>query len=259
MSRTIPKWAASKDREPGFDPRELYPDQLGWPSEPASYEHGKGLEIGRKRKKAARISPDEFKVLLDCCKYKDTGYYLWLLFESGARAKEILDLTPQDIEFREDYAIIIVRRDVRSDRKGGMRAIPVFKCVPILRKLTQDRPPTKKLFWFKYITVHRRLSNIMKRAKEKGLVKTIKFHSFRHNAASRLLSQGMSEQNTKKLFGWRPDSQMLNTYSHIHPAEIINALKEINGTEKQPYNLHPEPTMPEKKDHELDYDSLVYG
>lgn len=199
--------------------------------------------IGKIHPKAATISEREFKIMLDCCEHKETICLLWLLWESGCRAREIMDLRAGDVERRDGYFILHV------DGKTGSRSVPVMNCTGIVAGLLEGRDAGDPLFPRPYISYHTRLIRINLKARKLGMGKRVTFHSFRHNRASQLLREGMPEQLVKKVMGWSPNSPMLNVYSHIVAGDVVDCLMRMN-------HKHQESIRPAFQEREYEYDPM---
>jgi len=180
--------------------------------------------MGNKKHRFEPLTEKEIDMLISNCKHPDLRDLIMILRETGCRVREILNLRTEDIHFRDGYALLHVKHD--NKRKGGIRHVPVFECLPIVRRLVRDQKNGQPLFRYNYIAQYRRLKAMMKRL---GINKDATFHIFRHQAATRLLRNDMPPQILKKMMGWRPDSDMLDIYEHLACDDVIQHLKRING------------------------------
>lgn len=61
-------------------------------------------------------------------------------------------------------------------------------------------------------TIRNRLNRLQRRS---GIEKDVYPHLFRHCAVTRMVLEGVSEQQIKRLVGWSPDSSQFKTYAHL--------------------------------------------
>lgn len=172
-----------------------------------------------KKKRPKLFTEEEMQLLIDNSQgeFRDL---LILLRESGCRIREMLGLRAGDVYFRDGCAILVV------NGKTGIRAVPVIRCMQTVRKLLEGRTGNERLFRYDYMTQYFRLKVLMGRL---GIRNDISFHGFRHYAATYFIRNGMPEQILKKLMGWTPDSDMMNTYSHLCPEDVIDHVKRVNN------------------------------
>lgn len=184
-------------------------------------------EDRRFRSRPVWINEEELDMLLEECRQPDSAMLLRVLWETGCRIMEVLNLRAGDVDFQDGCAVLHV------DGKTGPRPVPVCEGVGIVRDLIAHRHPDERLFPLTYLAYYTRFQKIVRRARGNGLTKDVTFHSFRHSAATRYLRRGMPEQIVKKMMGWAPDSSMLNTYCHMCPDDVVESLKRINGQNRQ--------------------------
>ncbi len=168
------------------------------------------------------LTEEEYERILDAAKDDDTKDLIRLLWETGCRINEIIELRVGDIRFFGSYALIHV------DGKTGPRSVPVFRNREMLRRLLEDKLPGRLLFPLHYVTYAVRLRNALKKA---NVDKYVTYHSFRHTRTSRLLKAGMPDQLIKKMMGWRPESKMLNVYSHMEAQDVAAFLKRHHASQ----------------------------
>ncbi len=156
-----------------------------------------------------------------------------LLYDSGIRAGELVNMKRKDVSLDENPAHITV------DGKTGMRRIPIIFSAPYLANYlnnTRNRQPEEPLFMDggTWSNLGRRLEHpgvgrMLKRVRRKaGIRKRVYPHIFRHSAASRY-AKSLNEPQLRQYFGWSKSSNMTATYVHISGRDIDNAILGANG------------------------------
>jgi integrase len=184
------------------------------------------------------------KMLRFAVSYKEKAY-LFLIFESGARPQEILDLRWKDIIFKDDYADV----NLFSEKTKRQRPFPVNKARKYLwewkqnyfysdlkegdyvfpSRFSRDEPMTSA-------NGNKILRNMAKKA---GVNKNLWNYLFRHSKATRLYEE-LPTPIVEQLMGHK---DMYRTYAHISTEK---ARKEMLS---KIYKLNE---LPESKKHELE-------
>lgn len=178
------------------------------------------------------LTDDEFKRLIDATDNARDRGFIMLLYESGCRVGELLNLRIKDVTFDQYGAILQV------NGKTGARSVRVVSSTPLLSDYLQTHPNKKSdsYFWYHYgmrgrlqpMTYAASISMIQKFAKKAGITKRIHPHLFRHGAATRL-STKLSNAICKQYLGWGQSSLMLNTYINLGGGESSDEILRING------------------------------
>jgi hypothetical protein len=156
-----------------------------------------------------------------------------LLFDSGIRAGELLNMTIADVDLTSNPAHIAV------NGKTGIRQIPIMFSVPymaqylnsIKKKAPSDYLWTTVGTWANKDRKidHAGLGKMVKEVAAKaGIQKRVYPHLFRHSRASYYANK-LTEQQLKAFFGWTGGSQMAATYVHLSGRDIDNAVLQANG------------------------------
>lgn len=66
-------------------------------------------------------------------------------------------------------------------------------------------------------------------AREAGIEKPTYFHILRHSAITRMVLEGLKEQQIKRIAGWDPDSSQFGTYVHLADELSNDAVRESLG------------------------------
>ena len=189
------------------------------------------------------ITSDEYQRILEATTSPQLKLIIELLYETGARVSEILDLKIQNVEFNSYGAKLFVHG------KTGQRVIPVVWYARDLRQFLLTHPskdkPESNLFYikkegqmlpFEYPNFRKQLGIVCKRA---GINKRIHAHLFRHTRMTEL-AKTLPEQTLKQLAGWSGSSKIAEVYIHLSQRDVEDALLQkvygIKTTEKEDHN-----------------------
>ena len=189
------------------------------------------------------ITSDEYQRILEATTSPQIKLIVKLLYETGARVSEILDLKIQNIEFNSYGAKLYVHG------KTGQRVIPIVWYAGDLRQFllvhpNKDKPESNlfyikkygNIFPFAYHNFRRQLGVVCKRA---GINKRIHAHLFRHTRMTEL-AKTLPEQTLKQLAGWAGASKMAEVYIHLSQRDVEDALLQkvygIKTSEKEDHN-----------------------
>ena len=178
-----------------------------------------------------RLIPDEERRLLAACAEMSNpmlGWMIRLAIETGMRAGEIQTLRRNQVD--------LVRRIVRlSDSKNGTaRTIPLSRAgVTVLQEALAHpvRPlDTDLIFWGEPGRDAQRRpyefrpgwARMLKRAGITGL----RFHDLRHEAVSRLVEAGLTDQEVAAISGHK-SMQMLKRYTHLRAEDLVAKLDKV--------------------------------
>lgn len=184
------------------------------------------------------LSEEEILALINCCSNPRDKALVSLIYDSGCRVGELLNLRLRDIEYFDKGMKIYL------NGKTGMRRIPIVFSVPFIDKWL-NLHPTKKPESFVWVggngerigygRVRKLIKDCAIRAK---ITKRVNPHNFRHSRAS-FYSDKLNDRIMMEYFGWHnPDT--ISIYSHLNGKQIENSILEANGFSVQ-----------EKKDKEL--------
>ncbi len=189
------------------------------------------------------ITSEDFEKMLLNTTSPQMKLIIELLYETGARVSEILDLKIQNIEFNSYGAKLYVKG------KTGQRVIPIVWYARDLRQFllvhpNKDKPEYNVFFIqkngqmlpFEYPNFRKQLGIICKRA---GINKRIHAHLFRHTRMTEL-AKTLPEQTLKQLAGWSGSSKMAEVYIHLSQRDVEDSLLQkvygIKTTDKEDHN-----------------------
>ena len=142
-----------------------------------------------------------------------------LLYETGCRIGELLNLTKENIFF-DDYGALIY-----LNGKTGVRPVRIIFSAKPLRKFLESNGASSRIFDFSNEFINR----ILKRsAALAGVSKKIHCHLFRHTRATEL-SNFLTDREMCLYFGWARNSNMPSYYSHLSFRDLDKKILELNG------------------------------
>lgn len=154
-----------------------------------------------------------------------------ILYESGCRISELLNMRIKDISFDQFGCYILV------SGKTGWRRVRIIEYSKELLKWL-DSHPIKTIpdadVWINLenlkgtitpAAVHKILKNISKKL---SLTKSVHPHAFRHARATHL-ARHLPEAVMKQMFGWTNDSHMASVYYHLSGKDVDDALLKLHG------------------------------
>ena len=181
------------------------------------------LDRPRKAKRLPTIlSPEEVKDILWSIENPKHRCIVGLLYSSGLRIGELLNLRMQDIDF--DRKQVLVRGG--KGKKDRVSILAESMATELLAYNAQYKPK----YWLiegpeqtKYSTTS--VGAIIKRAcKTAGINKHVTAHTFRHSFATHLLEQGTDLRYIQTLLG-HSSSKTTEVYTHVSQ----NALRNIKS------------------------------
>ena len=202
-----------------------YPKQVAWIK--ASKANDKKL-----MPRDILTEDDILKMLESATNLRDKAI-IALLFDSGIRAGELLNMTIADVDLTSNPAHIAV------NGKTGIRQIPIMFSVPYMAQylnLIKKKAPSEYLWatigtWTNKSNKidHAGLSKMIKEmATKAGIQKRVYPNLFRHSRVFYYANK-LTEQQLKAFFGWTGGSQMAATYVHLSGRDIDNAVLQANG------------------------------
>ena len=175
------------------------------------------------------LSPEDIQNLLRVSESLRNRALIHVLYESGGRASEVLNLRVRAVELDKLGAVIIVKG------KTGMRRIRLIESVPDLQRWLAVHPergnPEAPLFPSKrgdFMTVGS-LNDLVKRmARKAGINKRVHPHLFRHSRATHL-AKVLTEDQMRVFFGWTSTSDIPSIYVHLSGRDVDDALARLYG------------------------------
>jgi integrase len=180
--------------------------------------------------RARRLKPAEEKLLIKACSKHSNpmlGWMVKLALYTGMRQGEIQSLTLDQVDLK--------RRVVRLNetKNGSVRTVPLTKqAVKVMRAAVKNpvRPEDTVLVFFgEPGRDGQRRGHDFKRAwfaaVRNAKIKGFRFHDLRHEAVSRLVEAGLSDQEAASISGHK-SMQMLRRYTHLRAEDLVKRLDE---------------------------------
>ena len=201
---------------------------LGLPFNPVAQIRRPAPGAGRNR----RLTPAETKRLLAEVDAYSNPMFSWIVriaLETGMRLSEIsgLHLDQVDIQKR------VVRLSVTKN--SSPRTVPLTKHATAAFQEAIDnplRPPETDLVFFgepgrdgvrrPYL-----FDKAWNDAKKAANLTDFRFHDLRHEAVSRLVEAGLSDQEVSAISGHK-SMQMLKRYTHLRAEDLVNKLDQLD-------------------------------
>lgn len=177
------------------------------------------------------LTREDINDLKDACRNPRDRAFIALLYETGARIGELIDLTVGDIE---DHAH---GRKVVIDGKTGQRRLPLVESTPALNKWLNKHPSGKKTdsLWCQLQDASEQLSYhyirqklLVRPAERAGIEKPMNPHHFRHSRATDLATE-FKEAQLCEWFGWVQGSDVPGKYVHLSGRDIDQNYAELHG------------------------------
>jgi integrase/ribosomal protein L40E len=185
------------------------------------------IKVPRQKQKLPTVlTPDQVRMLLEECGRIsfELKVLVELVYETGARAGEILHIRARDIVFDEAGAKLLIRSS-----KSEARAVRVVLYAADLARLAEGKKPEEKLFRQSYSTYLRWYRRAWQNAGLPGTGR--KFHALRHTRATELYGK-MSEKAMMLWFGWRTRS-MIDVYARVSQEEAEQEYLSAIGAVKR--------------------------
>ena len=178
------------------------------------------------------LTEDEIIKMIETANNLRDKAILSLLYDSGIRAGELLNMKVKDIDLNGQPAHILV------NGKTGERFIPIMFSVPYIASYLNAFKNLQRndYLWQNFSQSNYKgrftqggLTIMLKRiAKAAKINKNVHPHLFRHSRASDYANK-LTEQQLKAYFGWAGDSKMASVYVHLSGRDIDNAVLKANG------------------------------
>ena len=172
------------------------------------------------------LTIDEVRLLADHASTTKSKALVWSLFETGARAEELLNIRLGDVEDKGTHIILRIEHS-----KTFRRILPVYEGSRYVRQWLSERQgthdPKTQLFPVTYPSLRKWLL----RLSMKALGKRVNPHLLRHSFATWLASKKVGRYQMCKLMGWAMSSDMPDRYIDRLGIVEEEAIQSIRGDE----------------------------
>jgi site-specific recombinase XerD len=183
------------------------------------------------------LTEDEIYKLVKAADNARDKALILVLYESGCRIGELLDLKIKDISFDEYGAVLIVQGKTGSRRIRLVKGHGASEALKIWLDSHPFKDDKEAYVWLSLSTnsrfepigyrgVYKMLVEIGKKC---GITKPLNPHAFRHARATHLANV-LTEAQMKELFGWTQGSKMASIYVHLSGRDVDKALIEKFGS-----------------------------
>jgi len=182
------------------------------------------LEVPKKEKKLPSVlSPEEVKRLIEVTGHIKSKLILKLLYSSGLRVSELVNLTPKELDFQQNIGWV---------RKGKGSKDRIFKIAESLSKQLQkwiNKNPGRFVFSDKRPMSSRNVQLLIKTAAKKANInKKVTPHTLRHSFATHLLENGENLLVIQQLLG-HENLETTSIYTHISQDQIKNVKSPLDN------------------------------
>ena len=195
----------------------------------------RGIELPKKEKTLPQIlSKEEVRKILDSCETNKSRLMLSLLYSSGMRVSELVNLKKTDLNLAEKTGIIRKNKHERA-----------FSISEILSRQLKDylerHPENDYIFSEKKPLTTRNLQKIMQKITSRaGIQKKVTPHTLRHSFSSHLSESGTEDRVIQHLLGNISNKNKTQLDSSIPTQEQIknikNPLDVLLGNNSQGFN-----------------------
>ena len=178
-----------------------------------------------------RLEGDEEERLIAACSEHSNPFLGWIVrlaLYTAMRRGEILSLTKNDINMSKR---VITLKDTKNH---SVRTVPLtdnaYDTIKEVLKF-KGRPDDTKLLFYgepgrdgvrKGYTINRVWTSALERAE----IENLRFHDLRHEATSRFVEAGLSDQEVASITGHK-SMQMLRRYTHLRSEDLVSKIKNI--------------------------------
>jgi site-specific recombinase XerC len=196
----------------------------------------KCIQVRKSRQELPKniLARAEIRRLIDAAEKQRDRALVYVGYESGARAGEILGLKIGDVEF-DEYGSTI-----RVQGKTGSRRLRLVESTPDLRlwiSMHSRGDDSKAPLWigkrgtlgidgFQYV--------LEKLGREAKIGKHIHPHLLRHSRATHLAGGILTESQMRTHFGWAKSSRMPEVYVHLSGRDVDSTLLKHYGIKVEP-------------------------
>jgi len=179
------------------------------------------------------LTEEDVRKLVDMAQHPRDKAFILVLYESGCRIGELLNLRIRNVLFDTNGAALLV------SGKTGQRRVRIIASAPLLSIWLNNHPFRNNLespLWVAIGTKNHHepleygavVSQLKKIARRAGITRKVNPHAFRHARAT-FLASNLTEAQMKEYFGWVQSSNMASVYVHLSGRDVDNAILKLNG------------------------------
>ena len=183
------------------------------------------------------LTEEDVLDLIECANNHRDKAFISVLWETGARIGELIDLTVGALKDHKRGFQIVVKG------KTGARRLLLIESVPYLREYLQKHPHGERKnapLWVNVGTTnqgekssYRALTKALEKTGERaGIEKPLNPHQFRHSRATYLATK-FTEAQMCQWFGWKQGSRMPGKYIHMSGRDLDRDYARLHGIEDE--------------------------
>lgn len=180
-----------------------------------------------------RLVGDEQARLLDAVSRHSNPMLSWIVqlaIQTGMRQSEILQLTVHQVDLAQRVVTLVDTKNTTA------RTVPLTRiATQVLQQALANptRPKDTDLVFFGEPgrDGHRKPYHFLKTwqtIRQKLGMTDLRFHDLRHEAVSRLVESGLSDQEVASISGHK-SMQMLRRYTHLRAQDLVKKLDMVSG------------------------------
>ena len=191
------------------------------------------------------LSPDEVKRIMSAAKNHRDRAFIHLLFDSGCRIGELLNVQIKDVHLEDAYPYIYVRnsktkprpvylKESIHDLRSWLESHPslntpnfkeAFLFVPIKQEWKRKKNRARLPYW----TENKAIESLRRLARDAGIEKRVRAHEFRHIRISPDRIAGVPDDMNRMARGLSKASRILDRYSHSAPQDYAKVRMRLAG------------------------------
>lgn len=164
------------------------------------------------------LTDEDVKSIIEQCRHIRDKAFVSVLYESGCRISELLNMKVKDA-VQDDYGYVI-----HVSGKTGPRRVRLIDSTPYLSNWIANHPNGRDSpLWVSVGTLNNgrqlKYGSVLKLLKElaskAGVKKPVNPHAWRKACSTKLAAQGMTELELKRRQGWVPSSRVVEIYIRL--------------------------------------------
>jgi integrase len=183
-----------------------------------------------------RLDPEEQKRLFDAVAAHSNpmlGWIVRLAVETGMRSSEITGLRRSQVDVERRLVTL------KDTKNGSGRVVPLTRAAAEILRSALDNPvrpiDTDLVFFGEPGRDGKRKPYVFQKlwatiVRDVGLA-DLHFHDLRHEAVSRLVEAGLSDQEVASISGHK-SMQMLKRYTHLRAEDLVGKLDQVEKLRK---------------------------
>lgn len=182
--------------------------------EPKALQLAGWLDTRRKAKTPDYLKESEVEKLYKACKSAGERFLVSVLFDSGARAEEFLNIRYEDIELPkegEEFVKITLKEEYSKTKGRTIRLYWKYSLESVRDFLQEREKEGIESNEAMYIKSYDNTRKFLQRLGKKILNKSVSPHLFRHSSATYYANK-MNRQELCYRYGWAFSSHMPDTY-----------------------------------------------